>query len=226
VLLLVQAGHDVIGTTRSAEKALSLDAAGATAVVVDAFDADALKSAVVTAKPDVVIHQLTDLPQKIDPAQLTSMRERNARLRIEGTRNLVAASLAAHASRFIAQSVAFAYAPGAPPSRELDPLDLEAERADPTTIEGVAALEDMVLEMPGTVSVLLRYGRLYGPGTWSTAPTDEAPVHVDAAAYAALLAIERGRGIYNIAEDDGSVAIEKARRELAWSPQMRIRKIA
>ncbi len=90
VPLLLAAGHHVIGTTRAGEKANELKARGVEAVVVDVFDAKILRDNVVLARPDVVIHQLTDLPKAIDPARLRDALARNARLRIEGTPNLVA----------------------------------------------------------------------------------------------------------------------------------------
>ena len=112
VLLLRKAGHDVVGTTRSETKAAALQALGATAAVVDAYDAQKLKLAVYAAQPDVIIHQLTDLPQELDPDRRAAALAANARLRIEGTRNLVDAALASGVRRIIAQSIAFAYAPG------------------------------------------------------------------------------------------------------------------
>ena len=194
---------------------------GATGVVVDALDAEALRRAVVAAKPDVVIHQLTDLPDVSDPAQMAAAREKNSRVRIEGTRNLMAAAKAANARRVIAQSIAFVYAPGPKPHREGDPLDQsEAQRV---TIAGVIALEDAVLNTPGIDGIVLRYGRLYGPGTWFDKPGGRGPLTCDAAAHAALLAVNRGTpGIYNIAEDDGEFAIDKARRELGFDPGFRM----
>ena len=84
------------------------------------------------------------------------------------------------------------------------------------------ALEEAALNAPGIDGIVLRYGRLYGPGTWNT-PNARAPLHVDAAAQAALLALTGGRsGIYNIAEDDGAVLIEKARKELGFDPAFRL----
>ena len=163
-----------------------IEALGARGVVADAFDADALRRAVVAAKPDVVIHQLTDLPDVSDPAQMAVVREKNARLRIEGTRNLMAAAKAAGVRRVVAQSIAFIYAPGPKPHREDDPLDQsEAQRM---TIAGVMALEDAVLNTPGIDGIVLRYGRLYGPGTWFDKPGGPGPLTADAAAQAALLA--------------------------------------
>jgi nucleoside-diphosphate-sugar epimerase len=221
VRLLRQAGHTVTGTTRSAAKIGEIEKLGGKGVVADALDAEALRRAVLAARPDVVIHQLTDLPDVSDPAQMAAAREKNSRVRIEGTRNLMAAAKAANVRRVIAQSIAFVYAPGPKPHREGDPLDgSEAQR---TTINGVIALEDAVLNTPGIDGVVLRYGRLYGPGTWYDKPGGPGPLTCDAAANAALLAVSRGTpGIYNIAEDDGEFSIEKARRELGFDPAFRL----
>lgn len=218
--LLVLMGHEVTGTTRSAAKAGSIEAMCGRPVIVDVFDAEALKRAVVAARPEVVIHQLTDLPDVNDPANYAATREANARIRIEGTRNLMAAAKAAGARRAIAQSIAFAYAPGPEPHHEDDLLVVEGPSK--RTSEGVTALEWAVLRTPPLEGVVLRYGRLYGPGTWTETPQGRGPLHVDAAAHAALLALERGSGIYNIAEDDGAVAITRARMELGFDPTMRL----
>ena len=102
--LLVAAGHAVTGTTRSPHKAPTIEAAGATAAVVDAYDGDAVRAAVVAARPDVVIHQLTDLPSTRDPATYPAALAANARLRVMATPNLVVAARAAGARRFIAQA--------------------------------------------------------------------------------------------------------------------------
>ena len=221
VKLLREAGHTVTGTTRSPGKAAAIEALGASAVVVDAFDAAALTQAVAAARPEVVIHQLTDLPDTMDPARRAAVLEANARLRIEGTRNLMAAAQASGARRVVAQSIAFIYAPGPGPRQEGDPLDdSEAQRR---TIGGVVALENAVTQTPGIEGIVLRYGRLYGPGTWFAERSGPGPLSTDAAAHAALLAVTRGApGIYNIAEDDGALSIEKARRELGFDPGFRM----
>jgi nucleoside-diphosphate-sugar epimerase len=221
--LLVAAGHSVTGATRSAEKAERLKGQGAQAAVVDVFDAKALHDAVLGARPEVVIHQLTDLPQVFDPVLRGDMLVRNARLRIDGTANLVAATHAAGARRLISQSIAFIYAGGAEPHAESDPLaPAEGDDLNALTSRGVRALEDATLKTPGIAGIVLRYGRLYGPGTWNT-PNARAPLHVDAAAQAALLAVSRGApGVYNIAEDDGAVTIDKARKELGFDPAFRL----
>jgi nucleoside-diphosphate-sugar epimerase len=221
VKLLRAAGHTVTGTTRSAGKIADIEALGGTGVVADAFDAEGLKRAVAAVKPDVVIHQLTDLPDVSDPAKMAEVREKNSRLRIEGTRNLMDAAKAAGVRRVVAQSIAFVYAPGQRPYRETDPLDTsEAQRM---TISGVVALEDAVLKTPGIDGIALRYGRLYGPGTWFDKPTGAGALTCGAAAQAAVLALTRGQpGIYNIAEDDGEFSVEKARRELGFDPAFRL----
>lgn len=220
-LLLRRAGYEVAGTTRSAAKADQLAAAGLVPVIVDVFDAAAVARALAEFRPEIVMHQLTDLPPGLDPAHMADAAPRNARIRDEGTRHLVAAALAAGARRLIAQSIAWAYAPGPEPHGEDDPLDLAAEGLRAITIAGVAALERQTLASPPLEGVVLRYGRLYGPGTGFDKPGGAAPLHVDAAAEAALLAIDRAPGIFNIAEADGAVAIERARRVLGWDPGFR-----
>jgi len=221
--LLVLVGHDVTGTTRSAEKAVSIEVRCAKPVVVDVFDADALRAAMVAARPDIVVHQLTDLPSGPGTPGYEDGQKRNARLRREGTRNLMDAARAAGARRVIAQSIAFVYAAGATPHHESDPLDAAAQGVRALTVSGVAALEEAVLGAPGIDGIVLRYGYFYGPGTWYEAPVRPPSIHIDAAAHAVLLALERGKaGIYNIAEDDGAVSIVKARAQLGFDPTIRL----
>jgi nucleoside-diphosphate-sugar epimerase len=217
--LLIADGWKIFGTTRSAEKAQALRRNGVEPVVVDVFDAEALQQAVAEARPSIVMHQLTDLPRGPNPASMDEARARNARLREVGTRNLVAAAIRAGAGRLIAQSIAFAYAPGPIPHAESDPLDVLAPGSVGVSARGVAGLEQAVLGA-GLHGIVLRYGRLYGPGTGVDTPPGPAPLHVAAAAVAARLALTRGEpGIYNIAEDDGAVDIGKARAQLGWSPR-------
>jgi nucleoside-diphosphate-sugar epimerase len=223
VPLLIEAGHRVTGTTRSPERADSLRRAGVKPVIVDVFDAVALQSVVADAAPEIVIHQLTDLALFMDADTRDEALERNMRIRAEGTANLVAAALTAGARRVIAQSISFVYAPGAEPHRESDALN-ETDPRFKRSVEGVAALEREVTGTPGIDGIVLRYGWFYGPGTGADKPRTRGSVHVDAAAHAALLAIDLGRpGIYNIAEDDGTVAIDKARNELGFDPGFRLR---
>jgi nucleoside-diphosphate-sugar epimerase len=148
---------------------------------------------------------------------------RNARIRSEGVRNLVMAALEAGVHRVIAQSVAWVYAPGSHPHVEEDPLDLNAEGTVQITVRGVVELERLTLRSLPLTGTVLRYGRIYGPGTGSDTPRGPPALHVDAAAYAALLALERGAaGIFNITEDDAMVSNAKARRELSWNPDFRL----
>lgn len=218
--MLVERGHLVWGTTRSASKAVELKAAGAAAVLVDVFDADALSAAMLETRPEVVVHQLTDLPKDLDPARMSEAIVRNARIRDEGTRNLVEAAKRAGARRLIVQSIAWAYAPGPLPHDEQDPLDTGAEGPRAISINGVVALERQALEAP-MAAVILRYGQFYGPGTGFEAPKPGASVHIDAAAYAALLAVEHGAGIYNIAEPNDQVSTERATADLGWHAYFR-----
>jgi nucleoside-diphosphate-sugar epimerase len=220
--LLVADGWHVTGTTRSHDKAATLQALGVEPIVVDVFDAERLRSLVVAARPAIVIHQLTDLPPALAPAKMAEATLRNARQREIGTRNLVAAALAARATRMIAQSIAFAYAPGALPYTEDVPLHVDGPDPAGLSARGVASLEQQVLHAQ-LEGIILRYGRLYGPGTGFDQPPRGAPVHVDAAADAARRTVTRGvPGIYNIAEDDGAVSSRKAAIELGWTPDFRI----
>jgi nucleoside-diphosphate-sugar epimerase len=218
--LLRKAGHDVTGMTRSPDVARELAASGAHAVVVDVYDAAALKKIVVAAQPEVVMHQLTDLPRVFNEAELAAQYPRNARIRIEGTRNLVAAAKAAGARRFIVQSVAFAYPPGKEPHVETDPLNVN-DGPRVVTVRAAANMEQQVLNS-GMEAVVLRYGLFYGPGTWTETPVRKPSLHIDAAAQAAMLAVSGNAGIFNIADDDGTVAIDKARRQLGFDPGFRL----
>ena len=221
---LLDAGCEVFGTTRSGRKVAELEAAGVTPIVVDVFDALALSRAMTAVSPEIVINQLTDLPANLEPSGMAEGIIRTTRIRIEGTRNLVAAALEAGARRIVAQSLAcWVYADGPRPYSENAPLDLRLEAPFAIVVEGVARLEQLTTMSPPVEGVVLRYGQIYGPGTGRDEPTRPAPLHVDAAAHAALLAIDRGKpGIFNVAEDDGFVSIARARRELGFDPGFRL----
>ena len=214
VSLLRAAGLPTVGTTRHPEKARELAALGVEPVVVDMFDADAVMRAVAEARPDVVIHQLTDLTKTFDPAAMAAARERNARLRAEATPLLMRAAQSAGVRRVIVQSICFSYAGSRTPHVESDAIDSPS----------VSAMESAALNTAGVEGVVLRYGRFWGPGTWADTPSAlVAPLHVDAAAHAAFLAITRGAsGIYNVAEDDGTVSVAKAKSELGFTPAFRL----
>ncbi len=221
--ILKQRDYKVFGTTRSEEKANVLRAEGIEPIVLDVFDAEAVRAAMMRLRPNVVVHQLTDLPYGLTPALMPEAAIRNARIRKEGTKNLVDAAIAAGVQHFIAQSIAFVYAPGREPHVETDPIESPAgPRA--VTLEGVHALESLTLNSTAIQGAVLRYGMLYGPRTGKDDREGlSIPVHVDAAAHAAILAIDGGAvGIFNIVEDNAHVANAKARRELQWSPDFRV----
>jgi uncharacterized protein YbjT (DUF2867 family) len=197
--LLVADGWTVFGGTRTQSKGALLKALGVTPVVVDVYDAAALTDALVAAKPEVVIHQLTDLPDALDPAQMPAAREKNARIREVGTANLVAAAKAAGAKRMIAQSIAFG-------------VDAPSTKS----------LETQVMAGPFT-GVVLRYGSFYGPGTGKEQAPPKGPVHVEAAAQAAFLAATKGQGIYEVAEDDGTYDVAPAIADLGWRSDFRLK---
>jgi nucleoside-diphosphate-sugar epimerase len=214
VPLLLQAGHEVAGTTRSPDKTAQIVALGARPIVADALDRESMFAALETERPDVVIHQLTDLSSR-DFAG-------NANLRIVGTRNLVDASLAVGVGRMIAQSISWICVAGHGPSREDDALDLNAPPPRGNAVAATHSLEQAVAEMP--VGVVLRYGLFYGPGTWyarngltteqvrrgELKATDgiSSFIHVADAAQAALLALDWPAGVVNIVDDEPAAGTE------------------
>jgi 2-alkyl-3-oxoalkanoate reductase len=223
VPMLVQAGHEVTGTTRSDQRAEAIRAAGATPAVVDALDAEALRQAVEQAAPEVIVHQLTALPHRFEPRR-KDLYDATNRIRREGTSNLLDAARAAGARRFLCQSIAFAYRPGARPEvmDEETPLALGAP---PPFGEGVRAIDEMeraVLGAENLEGLVLRYGWFYGPGTFFAEDGSTAAdvrrrrfpiigkgaglfsyVHVDDAAAATVAAVERGApGVYNVVDDE------------------------
>ena len=142
---------------------------------------------------------------------------RNARIRDEGTRNLVRAAKAAGVKKIIAQSIAFVYAPDAPL------LDF-AEPAYGETARAVHSLEQQITADPAFIGIVLCYGWLYGAGTGFDTPVDFAPpVHAEAAAHAAVVALQcEQSGIYNAADDDARLSSEKAKRELGFDAGFRL----
>jgi nucleoside-diphosphate-sugar epimerase len=212
---LVAAGHEVVGMTRSEERAGWIREAGAEAVVCDVFDADGLREAVVAARPEVVVHLLTALPQRYD--RRSDYLEPTNRIRIEGTRNLIAAAAAGGARRVVAESIAFVYRQeGGWVKGEDDAIE---DRAGPG--KAIGDLERQVLSA-GLEGLVLRYGWLYGPGTYYDRGGQEASeverrrlpivgkgtgtfsfIHVEDAAGATVAAVEGGApGLYNVVDDE------------------------
>ena len=223
VRLLRDAGHDVGAIARSEAKAEALRELGAEAMVAEVFDDELLRGAMAAAEPEVVMHQLTVLPDELDACEAAAGFALNDRVRVDGTRALVDAAAAVGARRLIAQSIAFAYAPvGGWVKDESAPLYLDAPSPWGSSVGAVAELERQVLEARGMDGVVLRYGTLYGPGTWydgdggtvaAAARAGRMPligdgngmqsfIHVDDAAAAAAAALEAPPGIYNVVDDD------------------------
>ena len=215
--LLVREGFRVYGTTRKQERVGAIEGSGAKAAVIDIYDSERLTSLVAEIRPEVLIHQLTDLPPGLDPGRMAGATASNALLRTVGTRNLVDSAKKAGTRVFIAQSIAWVYAPGREPHTEEDALDTAAEGARGVTVAGVTALEQAVLADPALDGIVLRYGNLYGPGTGFGERQGPCPLHVDDAASATILALRHRRtGIFNIAEPNAFVSSAKANRELGW----------
>ncbi len=182
---LVAAGHGVAATTRSDANANAIEDAGASAVVVDVYDRDALETRLVEHHPDVVIHQLTDLPD--DVAHIGAYRDANDRIRREGTANLVAAARAAGVRSLIAQSVAW-------------------EMPEPSAA-AVADLERQVGDFGGLV---VRYGRFYGPDTFFSAELPPPPrIHIDDAARRTIALLGHPAGVVTLADESDEPATER-----------------
>jgi nucleoside-diphosphate-sugar epimerase len=175
--LLVAAGNEVAGMTRSPNKLEGLAALGARPVLCDVYDADALNDEVAAFRPDSILDELTDLPD--DPDLIPELGGANARIRREGTANLLAAAKAAGATGYVAQSVAWEL-PG-------DSGLAAAER------------EHAVLEAGG---VVVRYGEFYGPGTYhASGPPPPPRIHIDEAARRTVPLLRAPSGIVVIEED-------------------------
>jgi nucleoside-diphosphate-sugar epimerase len=213
---LLERGHEVVGTSRSPDKADRLRVAGAEAMVLDVLDADAVRSAVAAARPDAIVHEATALAGMTDVKHFDRSFEQTNRLRTEGTDALLAAARESGVRRFVAQSYAgwpYARDDGAVKTED-DPLDPTPVPAMRETLAAIRYLEKAVVDAGG---LALRYGGLYGSpednqlelvrkrqfpivgdggGIWSF-------VHLDDAAAATAIAVERGEpGVYNVVDDD------------------------
>lgn len=221
---LVAAGHEVVGMVRSLGKRDALSELGASAVIADALVAEQVAQAVAEARPEVIVHELTAIPEALDMRHFDREFAMTNRLRTEGTDHLLSAGQAIGVRRFVAQSYAgwpFARS-GATVKTEIDELDPHPVASMRRTLEALRHLEQAVTGATWTEGVVLRYGALYGPGTslghggqhtaliakrkfpvvgsgagvWSF-------VHVVDAAEATVAAVEQGeRGIYHVVDDD------------------------
>jgi nucleoside-diphosphate-sugar epimerase len=220
---LLAAGHDVTGMTRREEAATQIRGAGAAAVVCDVFDAKALEAALREASPEVVVHALTALPPRIDYRSKDDPLAATNRVRTEGTANLIAAAKAAGAQRLVVESVAFFYAPeGDWVKGEEAPLFLDVPAPFGNAVKALTELERQVSAIEGIEALILRYGWLYGPGTYfdrDGSQTEDvrkrrAPLvgkgtgtfsflQVEDAASATVAAVELGApGVYNVVDDE------------------------
>jgi nucleoside-diphosphate-sugar epimerase len=223
VPLLVDAGHDVVGVSRSQEGAKDLERLGAQGVVGDVLDRDGLERLLKAARPEAVIQQVSGVPRVLDPGKTRTQFADSVLVRTVGSRNLAEAARAAGARRLVAQSYAHIYAPvGGWVKRETDPLNLgpDVPEGREHNVEAIVALEKAALETPDLEGVALRYGSVYGPGTAYDRGGSLAElvlqrrypivgggtgwtsfVHVDDAARAAVLALDGPAGVFNISDD-------------------------
>jgi nucleoside-diphosphate-sugar epimerase len=219
---LIQGGHTVVGLTRTPAKAALLQELGAESVVADALDETSIRNAIEMARPDAIVHELTDLKGTADLRHFDRVFANSNRLRIEGTDHLLAAARACGVKRFVAQSFCgWPYARvGEPVKSEEDPLDPDPPQEFRRSFDAIRYVERVVTTSTAPEGVVLRYGTFYGPGTgmFDATAVDEIRkrhipliggggawwsfVHTDDAAEATAIAVERGQGIYNIVDDE------------------------
>jgi 2-alkyl-3-oxoalkanoate reductase len=218
---LVEAGHDVVGMTRRRDKAEALSELGARGVVVDALDREAVRRTVLDVRPEAVIDELTSLPRDYDLRD-KHLYDANDEIRSKGTPALHDAAREAGARRFVMQSIAFLYEPqGGWVKNEDDPVWLGAPMPFGRGVNILNANEQRVVSDEDLAGVVLRYGFFYGPGTYYASDGSIAAqvrkrrfpvvgrgqgmasyVHLHDAAAATVAALERGRGIYNVVDDE------------------------
>jgi nucleoside-diphosphate-sugar epimerase len=218
---LLAKGHAVVALTRSQEKAQGLVEQGLEPAIADVFDADAVKTGVSRAHPEVVIEQLTALPRTYTRESMMAAAALNNRIRLEGGANVLAAAQAAGVRRYLRQSVGFYGIPGSGLADEETPLAFDASPAIAAGAREITELEHRLLRLPNIEGIVLRYGFFYGPGTWFNPDGDVArqvrqqqfPIignghgvwswlHIEDAGIATIAAAEEGNpGIYLIAND-------------------------
>lgn len=229
VRALLERGHVVTGLTRDPAKGAALAAAGATPLVADIYDSATVISAIVAARPDAIVSELTALPQRLDPRKLAQYYAANDRVRREGTRILLEGARRGHVRRLVSQSSAFWYAPTPGLVKtETDRFDTDAPEPIRSAVATMIDVERAVVEAEGVSGVNLRYATLYGPGTWYSATGEVGRrfrermypvvgsgdavmsfVHVDDAASATVAALESdATGAFNVADDEPALARE------------------
>ena len=227
VAALAAAGHEIAVYSRDAERVAALGVPGIVPAVGDAFDTETLIGAVQSFRPEVVLNELTSLPQSANPITIKRGFDLTSRLRREVSKTLVTAARAAGARRIVAQSIAFAYRPGPGVRTEADPLWTDAKGQIGILTGSVATLESNTLGDGELEAVVLRYGSFYGPGTYfepgglyaTMVKRRVLPIpgkgggifgliHIDDAAAATVAALEGPAGVFNVADDVPAPASE------------------
>jgi len=218
---LLDAGFEVFGMTHSQKGFEQLNQQGAEAIMLDALDTDSVQRNIQQIKPEAVIDQLTALPKDYTRESMKAASEKDTRLRLEGGGNLLAAAKAAGVNRYIIQSSAFFYAPGAGLADEDTAFAFNASPVIVASTRTYAELENRLLNLTNLEGIALRYGFFYGPGTWfheggnmaDQVRAQDFPVigagtgvwsfvHIDDAAAATVRAVTQGKpGAYNIVND-------------------------
>jgi nucleoside-diphosphate-sugar epimerase len=218
---LLAKGHAVVALTRSRERAQALVQQGIEPAIADVFDAEAVTAVVRRAQPEVVIEQLTALPQTYTRESMSAAAAFNHRIRLEGGANVLAAAQAAGVRRYLRQSIAFWGEPGPGLADEETPLACDASPAVAADVRVVTEIERRLIKSADIEGIALRYGFFYGPGTWFNPDGDGATqvrqqqfpivgngegvwswLHIEDAATATVAAAQQGNpGIYLIAND-------------------------
>ena len=228
---LLEEGYDVAGFTTSEQGKQRLEAANVKAYIGDILKADTIEAAIADFQPEIIINQITDL-KKVD---MTA----NTKVRIDGSKNLIDAALKHHVKKVIAQSIAFTYEPGEGLATEETPLDDHSTGDRKITVEGVEGLEEQTARMDNYV--VLRFGWLYGPGTWygkdgmiynqfidgevTLSDGVTSFVHLDDAVETSIQASNFANGIYNVADDEpvkGSDFAQWYKQQLKVNPKVNI----
>ena len=217
------AGHTAFGMVRSQSSSASLSDLGVEFVIADALDAASVTAAVAKIRPDAIINELTSLPKQYTPTEMKAAAERDARVRVEGNKNLIAAARQTGVRRFLVQSTGFWYASGEGLADESEGFAVSASPGVAAGSQRYVELEAMTLARPEFETVALRYGFFYGPGTWFASDGDvgeqvrqqQVPiigegqgvwswVHIHDAADATVRALDCAPGPYNIVDDNPS----------------------